>query len=86
MKRSLALAVATMFVSGVAVAAHCPSHVKAIDEALAKKPKMSEAEMKEVKKLRDDGDAQHKAGKHKESMDSLHKAMDMLKIKHEGSK
>lgn len=86
MKRSLALAVATMFASGMTFAAHCPSHVKAIDDALAKNPKMSEADMKQVKKLRDEGDSMHKAGKHKESMESLHKAMDMLKLKHEGSK
>ena len=86
MKRSLALAVALVFASGAALAAHCPSDVKAIDDALAKKPKLSEAQLKEVKKQRDDGDAAHKAGKHTEATDSLHKAMKTLGIEHAPAK
>ena len=86
MKRSLGIAAALMFVSSTALAAHCPSDVKAIDDALAKKPKLSDAQMKEVKKLRDDGDAAHKAGKHPEAITSLHKAMDILQVKHAEAK
>ena len=71
MKRSLALAVATIFASGTALAFHCPKDMKAIDDALAKNPKLSEAQMKEVKKLRADGETHHKAGKHQEAVDSL---------------
>ena len=82
MKRSLALAVAAMFVSGTALAGHCPKDVKLIDEALAKKPKLSEAQMKEVKAQRDAGEAAHKAGKHADAEASLHKAMKTLGIKH----
>jgi hypothetical protein len=36
--------------------------------------------MAEVKKLRADGEALHKAGKHQESVDTLAKAMKLLKI------
>ncbi|HQW37733.1 MAG TPA: hypothetical protein PLK52_11240 [Usitatibacteraceae bacterium] len=80
MKRMLA-AVATLAFAGSALAFHCPKDMKAIDEALAKKPKISEAQMGEVKKLRADGEALHKAGKHQESVDTLAKAMKILAIK-----
>lgn len=79
MKRTLALA-ATLFFAGSALAFHCPKDMKAIDEALAKSPKISEAQMKDVKKYRADGEALHKAGKHQESVDTLAKAMKILAI------
>ena len=81
MKRLLALAVATLAASGTAFAFHCPADMKKIDEALAKKPKLSEAQMKEVTKLRADGETFHKAGKHQEAVDALGKAMKMLDVK-----
>ena len=81
MKRMLALAVGLLAASGTALAFHCPADMKAIDEALAKKPKLTDAQMAEVKKLRADGEAQHKAGKHQEAVDSLGKAMGMLGLK-----
>lgn len=81
MKRMFALATALMFASGTALAFHCPEDMKAIDEALAKKPKLTEAKMKEVKDLRAKGEAFHKAGKHPEALDSLGKAMKILDIK-----
>lgn len=79
MKRMLA-AVAMLAFAGSALAFHCPKDMKAIDEALAKNPKLTEAQMGEVKKLRADGEALHKAGKHQESVDTLGKAMKLLKI------
>ena len=81
MKRSLAMAVALVFASGTALAFHCPKDMKEIDDALAKKPKLTEAQMKEVTKLRADGEAMHKAGKHQESVDTLAKAMKILDVK-----
>ena len=81
MKRSFALAVAMVFASGTAFAMHCPKDMKEIDAALAKNPKMSAAEMAEVKKLRAEGETLHKAGKHQESVDTLAKAKGMLKLK-----
>ena len=80
MKRTVA-AVATMLFAGSALAFHCPKDMKAIDEALAKNPKLSEAQMSEVKKLRAEGETLHKAGKHQESVDTLAKAMKILAIK-----
>jgi hypothetical protein len=78
--RLLLAAVAALF-SGAALAMHCPADMKKIDEALAKNPKLTEAQMAEVKKQRADGEALHKAGKHQESVDTLGKAMKTLNIK-----
>jgi len=86
MKSVIALAAGLVFASGAALASHCPSDVKAIDDALAKNPKLSADQMKEVKKQRDEGDALHKAGKHAESTEALHKAMKTLGIEHAAAK
>ena len=80
MKRLFALATALLFASGTALAFHCPKDMKAIDDALAKNPKLTEAQIKEVKTLRANGEAAHKAGKHQEAVDDLGKAMKILKI------
>ena len=82
MKRLSVLATALLFASGTALASHCPKDMKAIDDALAKNPKLSEAQMKEVKSLRASGEAAHKAGEHKKSTDDLEKAMGILKVEH----
>jgi hypothetical protein len=82
MKRTLVLGTALLFAAGSALASHCPTDVKAIDEALAKKPKLTEAQMKQVKADRDKGEAAHKAGDHKSAEASLHKAMETLGIAH----
>lgn len=82
MKRMSVIATALLFASGTALASHCPKDMKAIDEAMAKNPKLSEAQMKEVKDLRAKGEAAHKAGKHAESEADLHKAMGILKMEH----
>jgi hypothetical protein len=66
--------------SGVALANHCPVDMKAIDDKLATQPKLAEADMAKVKKLRADGEAAHKAGKHDESMKLLAEARKILGI------
>jgi hypothetical protein len=55
--------------------------MKKIDDALAKNPKLTEAQMADVKKYRAEGEALHKAGKHKESVDTLAKAQKILNVK-----
>lgn len=74
-------AAASMLVSASAFAFHCPMDMKKIDEALAKKPQLSAAQMDEVRKYRAEGEALHKSGKHQESVDTLAKAMRILNIK-----
>ena len=81
MKRLLAIATTLLFASTTALAFHCPKDMKAIDEALAKNPKLTEAQMKEVKSLRAQGEVDHKAGKHQDAVDGLAKAMKILDIK-----
>ena len=81
MKRMLALGVSLLFAAGTAMAFHCPKDMKQIDEALAKNPKLTDAQMKEVKDLRAKGEAEHKAGKHQEAVDDLAKAKKILGIK-----
>ena len=78
-KRLALAAVVTVAFTGQAMAAHCPADVKAIENALIK---MSlPTEMKgAVLKLRDEGASLHKAGKHKEAMDTLSKAMRIILI------
>jgi hypothetical protein len=80
MKRTIAT-LATMLFAGSAFAFHCPADMKKIDAALAANPKISEAQMAEVKKYRSEGEALHKAGKHQESVDTLAKAMKILDVK-----
>jgi hypothetical protein len=79
MKKSL-IAGLLMVLSGSTFAMHCPADMKKIDEAMAKNPPLTAEQMAEVKKLRADGEALHKAGKHQESVDTLGKAMKILKI------
>ena len=69
-----------MFAAGSAFAFHCPADMAKIDAALAKNPKLTAAQMDEVKKQRADGETLHKAGKHQESVDTLAKAMKTLSI------
>jgi hypothetical protein len=74
------VAAAALLASSAAFAFHCPADMKKIDEALAKNPSLSAEQMAEVKKLRAEGEAFHKAGKHQEAVDTLAKAMKMLGV------
>jgi uncharacterized protein len=79
MKR-IALATLMAFACASAFAFHCPKDMKAIDDALAKNPKLTDAQMADVKKYRAEGEALHKAGKHQESVDTLAKAEKILGV------
>jgi hypothetical protein len=81
MKLRTTVAVALLALSGSAFAFHCPADMKKIDEAMAKNPKLTAAQMSEVKKYRAEGETLHKAGKHQESVDTLAKAMKILNVK-----
>jgi hypothetical protein len=78
---SILFATTLALASSAALAFHCPADMKKIDEAMAKNPKLSAAQMSEVKKFRSEGEALHKAGKHQDSVDTLAKAMKILNIK-----
>lgn len=78
--RGIIAAIALGLASSAALAFHCPADMKKIDAALAKNPKLSAAQMADVKKFRAEGEAFHKAGKHQDSVDTLAKAMKILNI------
>ena len=78
--RQFILAVGLCVASSMALAFHCPKDMKAIDDALAKNPKLTTAQLEQVKKDRAEGEALHKAGKHQESVDTLSRAMKTLGI------
>ena len=80
MKIRALLAALALVMSAAAFAMHCPADMKAIDDALAKHPNLTAAQMAEVKKYRAEGEALHKAGKHQESVDTLAKAKKILGI------
>lgn len=66
--------------AGLAYAHGCPKEMAAIDARLASNPKLSDADKARVQKLRADGEASHKAGKHDESMKLLAEAKKTLGI------
>jgi len=78
--RSTALFSALVLASASAFAFHCPADMKKIDAALAKSPKLTAQQAADVKKFRADGETLHKAGQHRESVDTLAKAMKILGI------
>jgi len=80
MKSRIALLAGALLFASSAWAFHCPAEMKKIDDALAKNPQLSAAQMEEVKKYRAEGEALHKAGKHQESLDTLAKAEKILGI------
>lgn len=63
--------------AGPAMASSCPMEMKKVDEALAKKTSLMADKKAQVMKLRADGEADHKAGKH---ADSMKKLADALKL------
>jgi len=79
MKKSLILTSVVLFaLSAPAMAFHCPADVAKIDAALAAMPDISIAEVAEVTKLRNQGEAYHKAGKHQDAVDTLAEALAIL--------
>jgi len=66
--------------SSLAFANSCPTHMKEIDTKLSSNPSVAAADMTKVKKLRADGEAFHKAGKHAESEKALGDAKKLLGI------
>ena len=79
-KRILVLVVLALFAAGPVFASQCPTDMKKIDEALAKNPKLSDADMKKVKELRASGEKLHKDGKHADSVKTLGDAKKILKV------
>ena len=77
-KLGIAIALAAMSVT--AYAGSCPMDMKAVDAALSSNTKLTAEQTAEVKKLRAEGEAAHKAGNHAESVQKLGQAKQILGI------
>ena len=75
MIRILGFVLTTFFISSSAFSGSCPAKIEIIDAALAK------GTAEKVKTLRDKGEAQHKAGKHSESVTTLTDALKLAGIR-----
>ena len=78
--RKLLVVAAGLALAGAAWAHNCPAEMKAIDAKLQTKPQLSKETADKVAKLRADGEAHHKAGRHGESMAALGEAKKLLGI------
>lgn len=77
-KQTVIVGALSLLLAAPALAGSCPVMVKDIDAALAAGPNISAAQVAEAKALRDKGEAQHQAGQHKESVESLKMAKAIL--------
>lgn len=80
MRRTIPIALALALTTGPALAFHCPADMAKIDTAM-RTAQLSAADKTKVQEYRKAGEDLHKAGKHQESVDTLAKAMAILKIK-----
>ena len=77
MHRLLALLAASLLSTSL-WAMHCPADMAKIDAMLQSKPPSDVTVLAQVKKLRAEGEALHKAGKHSESVKVLGEALQLL--------
>lgn len=61
-----------------AFAFSCPKDMAEIDAMLERQPAVSEQTLAEVKRLRAEGEELHRAGRHAESVEALHRAKALL--------
>ena len=80
MKKLMAALVFSVAFAGAAFAHSCPTHMKAIDEALAKNPALTAEQLAQVKALRAEGEKFHNEGLHAESVQALEQAEAILGI------
>jgi len=80
MKMTHIIAALALTFSIGAFAAQCPLDMRKIDAALAQNQSLSASDMARVKQLRAEGEAQHNAGKHGESVQTLGEAKQILGI------
>jgi|HigsolmetaAR202D_1030399.scaffolds.fasta_scaffold01573_14 hypothetical protein len=80
-KSVIGVAIVLAGLAVTAYAGHCPMDMKEIDAALSSgETKLSAEQLAQVKKLRAEGEAAHKAGNHGESMQKLGEAKQLLGI------
>lgn len=73
--------ISLLIFSSSAFAYRCVIDMRKIDEALSKQPAITDTQAQEVRNLRAEGEVLHNKGKHKESVQALHKALEILGIR-----
>lgn len=73
--------ISLLIFSSSAFAYRCVIDMRKIDEVLSRQPAITETQAQEIRKLRAEGEALHNRGKHKESVETLHKALGMLGVR-----
>lgn len=77
--RTIAAFALTFALTSTALAGRCPMEMAAIDDALPTAD-LTEAERERVEELRAEGEEQHEAGNHAESVAALDEAKEILGI------
>ena len=80
MKKIVMILLSSFLVASYANAGSCPVLMKEVDAKLATATELSEKQVTEIEKLRQEGEEAHKTGKHKESVQLLQGALDKLNI------
>ncbi len=80
MKIIVMILLSGFLITSYAYAGACPVLMKEVDVKLATTKELSEKQVAEIEKLREEGEEAHKMGKHKESVKLLQEALTKLKI------
>ena len=80
MKKIVMILLSSFLITSYAYAGACPVLMKEVDAKLATAKKLSEKQVVEIEKLRQEGEEAHNAGKHKESVKLLQEALTKLNI------
>ena len=80
MKTIVMILLSSFLITSYAYAGACPVLMKEVDVKFATAQELSEKQVAEIEKLRQEGEEAHKTGKHKESVKLLQDALDKLNI------
>ena len=76
--KPIVLALTVLLTATPVLASQCPADMAAIDAALAAGTSLSDADLAQVKALRDEGESLHGSGDHAASVETLARAKKML--------
>ena len=80
MKKIGMILLSSFLITSYAYAGACPVLMKEVDAKLATAIELSEKQITEIEKLRQEGEEAHKTGKHNESVQLLQEALTKLNI------
>ena len=80
MKKIVMIVLSGFLITSYANAGACPVLMKEVDSKLAIAKELSEKQIAEIEKLRQEGEEAHNTGKHKESVKLLQEALTKLNI------